>query len=630
VRVSKRTLHEIYLEPFRRALVRYGVAGLLGSYNRLNGRYTCQDPDLLGIPRTQWGWAGFTVPDFLFAVRDPRAALEAGLDLPALGSDSQLTREDLLANEGLLDSIALHVLTAVEYVGLKPMQEASPQPPPESASVSKAVAIEGMVLLKNDASLLPLPATTRVAVVDTVNVRAVLVVGGAASVSLTDERIESIPDALGKVLASPDQVRVAPTGDGELPLPVISSDSAADVIKAVIRDDITGTELHRTLSRFEARAPVGVGSDWSATVTTTLRAERSGTHHLTLTFGGRAIVYVDDEPLASGFREASPFVTGPDYPLHAMVDLVAGQVISVRVEYSTSVAISIPGTPVQPHLELGWRQPDDRLPQAAALAGTCDVALVLAGRLTGEAMDADDLTLPGTQDALISAVVAANPRTIVVTLGAGPVVMPWLDDVPALIHAWFPGEQFAPALAEVLVGRAEPGGRLPITFPTDELATPIQESHQYPGVDGVATYSEELLVGYRWYQERGIAPAFPFGHGLGYTSFEFADLRAEAIEALIGVTFSVRNVGSRRGKAVPQVYVTYPTQAGEPPGQLKAFRVVRLEPGQVSQVSTDIPIDDLAIYDDDSQSRVVRAGTYEVQLGVSSVDLRLNAAVEIS
>ena len=222
VRVSKRTLHEIYLEPFRRALVRYGVAGLLGSYNRLNGRYTCQDPDLLDIPRTHWRWAGFTVPDFLFAVRDPRAALEAGLDLPALGSDSQLTREDLLANEGRLDSIALHVLTAVEYVGLEPMQEPSPQPPPGSASVAKTVAIEGMVLLKNEGPLLPLQVTTRVAVVDGVNVRTVLVVGGAASVSLTDERIESIPKALGKVLASPDQVRVAPAGSRSrsfLPIP---------------------------------------------------------------------------------------------------------------------------------------------------------------------------------------------------------------------------------------------------------------------------------------------------------------------------------------------------------------------------------------------------------------------------
>ena len=444
------------------------------------------------------------------------AALEAGLDLPALGSDSQLTRDDLLENEARLDSIAWHVLSAVEYVNLKPMQEPSPIPPPESAQVAKDIAIEGMVLLKNDGPLLPLPGTARIAVVDAGNVRALLVVGGAASVSLSDERIESVPEALGKLLASPEQVRVAPAGDGEVPLPVVSAEAAASLIEAVIRDDVTGTEVRRTLSRFELRAPEGVGPDWSATLTTSLSAERAGLHHLTLTFGGRATLYVDNEPVVSGFREASPFVTGPDYPLHAVVDLAAGQAVALRVEYSTSVAISIPGTPVEPHLELGWRQPDDRIAQTAALVADCDVALVLAGRLTGESMDADGLTLPGAQGALISAVAAANPRTIVVTMGAGPVVMPWLPEVPALLHAWFPGEQFGPALAEVLTGRAEPGGRLPITFPTDEAATPIQEPQQYPGVNGVATYSEDLLVGYRWYQDRGIEPAFPLGHGLGY------------------------------------------------------------------------------------------------------------------
>jgi hypothetical protein len=215
------------------------------------------------------------------------------------------------------------------------------------------------------------------------DLKTVLVVGGAASVTLTDDRIEPIPEALGRVLASPDQVRVAPPGDGELSLPVVSSASAAEAIEAVIRDEATGTEVRRTLSRFELRAPDGVGPDWSAAVTTTLRAERPGTHHLTLTFGGRATVYVDDVVVASGFREASPFVTGPDYPLHALVDLEAGQLARIRVEYSTSVAISIPETPVELHVELGWRQPDDRIADAGALAADCEVALVLVVRITG-------------------------------------------------------------------------------------------------------------------------------------------------------------------------------------------------------------------------------------------------------
>ena len=629
VRVSDRTLHELYLEPFRRALVRYGVAGLLGSYNQLNGRYVCQDPNLLSLPHSQWGWAGFTVPDFLFAVRDPRAALHAGLDLPALGRDSQLTRDDLLEDEARLDSIAVHVLSALEYVNLKPMQEASSQPPYESAAVAKDIAIDGMVLLKNDGHLLPLPDTSRIAVVDAGNVRALLVIGGAGSVFLSDERIESVPEALTKVLSSPDHVRVAPAGDGEIPLPTISAEAAADAIEASIRDDVTGNEVRRTLDRFELRGLEDVGPDWSATVTTSLRAERAGTHHLTLTFGGRATVFVDDVPVASGFREASPFVTGPDYPLHALVDLEAGQLAQVRVEYSTSIAISIPGTPIQPHFRLGWQQPDDRLAQAAAIAADCDVALVLAGRISGESMDIDGLSLPGTQEALITAVAAANPRTVVVTLGAGPVIMPWSADVAAVIHAWFPGEQFAPALADVLTGRAEPGGRLPITFPTDESATPIQELEQYPGIDGVTTYSEELLVGYRWYHERGVEPAYPFGHGLSYTSFDFDDLRAEVTEAGIDVTFIVRNIGSRRGKAVPQIYVTYPPDAGEPPSQLKAFEVIRLEPREARDVVISIPLDDLAIFDERSGSRLVPHGAYETHLGLSSAELLSKAELHV-
>jgi beta-glucosidase len=243
-----------------------------------------------------------------------------------------------------------------------------------------------------------------------------------------------------------------------------------------------------------------------------------------------------------------------------VVDLAAGQAVALRVEYSTSVAISIPGTPVEPHLELGWRQPEDRFGQTAALVADCDVALVLAGRLTGESMDADGLTLPGTQRGLISAVAAANPRTIVVTMGAGPVAMPWLPDVPAIIHAWFPGEQFGPALADVLTGRAEPGGRLPITFPTDEATTSIQRPQQYP---------------------------------------------------------------------VSQIYVSYPSDAGEPPAQLKALEVVHLQPAEALQVEIGIPLDDLAIFDELSGSRVVRPGACAINLGVSSAELLLKAEVQI-
>jgi beta-glucosidase len=296
------------------------------------------------------------------------------------------------------------------------------------------------------------------------------------------------------------------------------------------------------------------------------------------------------------------------------------------VEYATSVAITIPGMSA-PHVRLGIAGQDDRLAEAAALAAECDVAVVLAGRLSGEAMDVESLALPGIQEAVVSTVSAANPRTVLVTLGAGPVVLPKQIRPAALLHAWFPGEQFAPALADVLTGRQEPGGRLPITFPVDEQSTPITEPAQYPGVDGVTSYSEGLHVGYRWYDERGVDPAFPFGHGLGYTTFEIDGLEVETVANGYRVRFALRNTGSRAGKAVPQIYVRYPPGAGEPGAQLKGFDAVRLDPGERRELAIDISSDDLKIFDEQSGIRILPTGAYEFRAGFSSRDIRTTAAV---
>jgi beta-glucosidase len=602
----------------------------MGSYNRLNGEYVCQRSDLLNLPRRLWGWAGVSVPDFIFAVRDARAALAAGLDLPALGDAGGRTSEDLLEiGEDALDEIVLHVLTAAEQARLRRPQPAQSVPPEGSADLARRIAAEGMVLLSNDTGILPLAAASRVAVIDAVGARNVLVMGGAPSVSLVDARIPTVAGALAEALGSSDQVTALHVGHGERSLPPFEAGNALGGIEAVVRADVTGDEHSRQLSRFELSTPDGVAPDWSATVRTTYRAERAGLHTLTLEFAGRATLYTDEKQLVTGFREASPMVTGPEYPLHAVVDLDAGQTLPLRVEYATSVAIGGPGAPMAPHLRLGIAGPDDRLAEAAALAADCDVAVVLAGRLSGEAMDVESLALPGIQEAVVSAVVAANPRTVLVTFGAGPVVLPSQLAPAALLHAWFPGEQFAPALADVLTARQEPGGRLPITFPVDEQSTPIQDPAQYPGVDGVSTYSEGLLVGYRWYDERGVDPAFPFGHGSGYTTFEMNGLKAAASRDGVRLQFTLRNVGSRSGKAVPQIYVRYPPGADEPGAPLKGFDAVRLEAGGRRDLMIDIALDDLKIFDEQTESRILSAGEYEFRAGFSSRDVRTTAVLDI-
>ncbi len=618
VHVDARTLADVYLEPFRRA-IGHGAAALMGSYNRLNGVYACERADLLALPREQWGWQGVMTPDFKFAVRDPGAALVAGMDIPGLDGAAGRTAEQLLADPERLDDVVLHILAAAEFVGLRrPHADAAGLGGPEALGLAERIAADGMVLLKNEDALLPLAAGTKVAVIGAESVAELLVIGGSAAVVVTPERTVPVADALGARFA----VSSSPGSDGVVPLPPLAASRTVDGIHVALVDAATGDARGSEPAVFRIDPPADVRSGWSATVETRIVPTIGGRHVFALEFAGEAVLYVDGAEVASGFREASPFVVGPLLPLFAVVDLEAGRPVDLRVEYVSGVAISIPipGFEMDPHLELGWSEPGGSIAAAAALAADADVALVVVGRVSAEGMDTDGLGSPGLQDDLVAAVAAANPATVVVTLGSGPVVMPWLDRVPAVLHGWFPGERFGEALAAVLSGDAEPGGRLVLTWPKAEDRTPIESAAQYPGVDGVVEYTEGSLVGYRWYDAEGVSPRFPFGHGLGYAAVEFGEPAVSVGAASIVVTVDAQNAGEVRGKAVPQLYVSHPADAGAPPRQLVAFDAVRLAPGETRTLRFEIPLEDLWRADDAGRRRAV-PGTYTITVGRSSRDV---------
>jgi beta-glucosidase len=239
-------------------------------------------------------------------------------------------------------------------------------------------------------------------------------------------------------------------------------------------------------------------------------------------------------------------------------------------------------------------------------------------------MDRTSLALPGDQDRLIAAVAEANPRTVVVLNTGGPVLMPWLNRVGAVVQAWLPGQQFGEAVAAVLFGDADPGGRLPVTFPATPDQGPITGPERYPGVEGDARYDEGVMVGYRWFDEQDQQPLFPFGHGLSYGEYEYGQPRVALDGATGAVTVSVQvtNVGGRAGAEVVQLYVAAPAAARQPPRQLKGFAKVRLEPGATSEVELRLNRDDLAAFDEATGEWVVHPGRYEVLVGRSSRDLR--------
>jgi beta-glucosidase len=287
---------------------------------------------------------------------------------------------------------------------------------------------------------------------------------------------------------------------------------------------------------------------------------------------------------------------------------------------------------------------------AAELAKSSQVAIVFAVQHESEGMDLPNLSLPDNQDALIEAVVAANPHTIVVLESGGPVLMPWLDKVGAVVEAWFPGIRGSEAIASILFGDVNPSGRLPLTFPRSEAdlphpvhldPPPPDPNHPAPALKGFppiiktamkvgpnfdVVYDEGLKVGYKWYDAEKKAVLFPFGFGLSYTTFEFSGLAVTPGESTT-VTFNVKNTGKRAGIETAQVYASLPKLAGEPPKRLVGWAKVELAPGQSKQVSVSVGRDRLAIYDEGSDSWKLVPGKYVVRVGGSSRDLPLQQTI---
>ncbi|MEQ7123663.1 glycoside hydrolase family 3 C-terminal domain-containing protein [Actinopolymorpha sp. B11F2] len=267
------------------------------------------------------------------------------------------------------------------------------------------------------------------------------------------------------------------------------------------------------------------------------------------------------------------------------------------------------------------------LDQAAEVARDADVAVVIAHADQREGEDRADIDLPGDQDQLIERVHAANPRTVVVLNTGGAVRMPWVSDVHALLQMWYPGEENGNALAALLFGDADPSGRLPVTFPVNLEQDCCHSPPRYPHTDGAYEYSEQLQVGYRWYDAQRIEPLFPFGFGLSYTTFDYADLEVTPTSVTPGravkVSLQVTNTGPRAGTATPQVYLGFPDTVSQPPRRLVATEKVRLAPGQSERVTMTLPASALSYWNTAAHNWDVAPGTYTVFAGASSRDLPL-------
>jgi beta-glucosidase len=344
-----------------------------------------------------------------------------------------------------------------------------------------------------------------------------------------------------------------------------------------------------------------------------------------------------------GSSDVIPFATVT--PLDGVRQVLA------QLKSSANVTLSI--VPGARDVYADGSHPED----VVAAARAADVAIVLAGTIAEEGRDRPSIALGNVQDSIIAAVAAANPRTIVVLKDNASTLMPWIDAVPAVLETWFPGQEDGAIMARLLFGLATPSGKLPVTFPVREPDLPASDVKRWPGVDtlgnavsasapasfggsGMPTrveYSEGLRIGYRWFDAGAIKPRFPFGFGLSYTTFALAKLsvspRVASATTPITVSVRVTNTGKRRGAEVPQVYLGLPSDAGEPPKRLVAFRKVWLEPGQSRTVRMTIDPrasnHPLGVWDEAARRWVVRDGSYVVSVGTSSGGTFLTDSVRV-
>jgi beta-glucosidase len=650
--VDGRTLSEIYLPGFE-AAVDAGVGAVMCSYNRVNAVYACDSKELLtDILRTRFGFKGWVMTDWF--ARHSLGALEAGLDqeMPGVsfrGSQgvffSDSLREAVIAGripEAAVDRAAARILGQMKRMGLLD-GSAPPRPGMDveaSSAVARDVAVAGAVLLRNQGRVLPIRTADLSSVVVIGPTARIPLIGGGGSSRVSPLRTVSLLEALQRRMSRDAKVRyVAGIDLDGVPVPTAALKPAGDTAGRGLRRTTAGgtTQVDAVLDFAGANAlPAGLPRTWSGTLT----APVTGDYDLKLqTRGGQVSLALDGKRLLStgGFGGSASLLSTADGLANATatVRLEAGVPRSIAVSTGGAGLPFMAGPPEPLQVRLAWVTPERRAAfqrEAVDAARAARTAVVLAYDEGTEGADRASLALPGTQDGLIDAVAKANPRTAVLVQTGSAVLMPWVERAAAVMQLWYPGQEGGEAAAALLLGEADPGGKLPVTFPRAEADAPTAPPERYPGVNGRASYDEGIFVGYRWYDAKDIEPLFPFGHGLSYTTFAYDGLAVTPAGEGLDVTFRVRNAGRVSGDEVPQVYLGPPANAAVPMArkQLVGFTRITLAPGERRSVTIHVDARQLSYWSVEAAAWARATGERTVFVGASSRDVRLQMPVAIA
>ena len=604
--IGQRPLHELYLASFETAIARAHAASVMCSYSTINGNPECQDNLLENETLKQdWGFPGFITSDY--------GALHS-TDGIVDGTDQEQP-EDTYYGAALLTAVQsgqipravvntsiARVLTTMFRFNLfndPPTGTTSDTvTTPAHVATATKVAETGATLLKNADDTLPLSPD---------HAGTVAVIGPSASPTPTDAGGGSAHvDSSGSITPLQGMEAVA---HGHTQLTYTQGLPTDGSLPAIPAANLT-----------PAYAPTPFGGNYSGTLT----APETGTYVLAIT--NTCGCYTPTYLSLDGKQILDNPGTPPQDVYSVAVPLTQGQTYSIQISGDSSA--------------LTWATPSalaQQIAPAVAAAKSASTAVVVVSDDTEtEAADRFSLALPSAQDELISAVSAANPHTVVVVQAGAPVTMPWLSSVSSVLEDWYPGQTDGAALANVLFGRSDPSGHLPVTFPQSLAQVPASTPQQWTGVGGKVQFSEGLDIGYRWYDAQNITPLFPFGFGLSYTSFRYSDLQIQpspdGATGDVTVSATVTNTGSRAGADVAQLYLDDPTAVGEPPRQLAGFQRVSLAPGQSRQVTFEVTPRSEEWWDAAANGWSSSPGAYGVYVGDSSAlsDLPLSGSFTLA
>ena len=639
--IDERTMREIYLPTFEAAVKVANVGAIMDSYNLINGEHATQNSFLNNqVAKKDWGFSGLIMSDWV-ATYDGVAAANGGLDLE-MPSGAYMNRETLLpaikagkvSEETVNDKVRRILRTAIRMGWLDREQTdlGWSRYSEQSDKVALQSALEGMVLLKNDGGLLPLDRSKKVAVIGPLAYPGVPVGGGSAQVQpfATVNFLQGISNYLGSagtVLYHQGIPTLDEMAERTEFTTAANGGKRGIAVQVFNTADLTGkpmqsyTALHGNMAIENPTRPLDeelaqqpMSTRWAGYYNSqtpgayTVFAQANGE-------GSGYRVFVDDKKVLDDWNIAKALTDQTTLQLTPGPHKVVLEQFRLNTHRTTRVRLAI--VPLAAVVE----------DEAKAIAKNADVVVLAVGFDPETESEGADRTfaLPPGQDQLIQDIAAAYRNVVVVVTSGGSVDMSgWVDRVPGLIQAWYPGQDGGTALAKILYGEVNPSGHLPVTFERRWEDNPVHDSYYpEPGTKKVV-YKEGVFVGYRGYEKKGVKPLFPFGYGLSYTTFKYGNLQSTPTS----VSFDVTNMGQREGATVAQVYVGAPNSSvPRPAKELKGFAKVNLKPGETQHVT--VPLDDrsFSYYDVGSKSWKVDKGTYEIMVGSSSEQVEVKGTV---